>query len=179
MLTGELTNLRAVDHEDADRIHAWFDDPEAMGWWATPFPALSRHTVHRQLDAWLEDERVYGHPVAYTIETLEGDAAGLIFLSDLQLIDRSAELSVVLERNYRGRGLGGDALATLVSVAFEQWNLHRLAVRSEVSNPRAHRFFEKNGFCLEGRLRQARYIDGEWQDILIFGCVREAPVCHE
>jgi RimJ/RimL family protein N-acetyltransferase len=39
-------------------------------------------------------------------------------------------------------------------------------------NERAHRFFASNGFRLEGHLRDARYIDGGWSDILIFGRIR-------
>ncbi len=174
MLMGELTNLRAVEREDATLIHGWFDDPEAMSWWANPAPAISRHLLQQQLHTWLEDERTLGHPVGFIIETLEGEAAGLLLLSDFQPIDRNAELSIVLDLEHRGHGLGGDALETLVAAAFDQWGLHRLTARSEAANERAHAFFQRHGFQLEGRLRDARFVDGGWQDVLIFGRVCEA-----
>ncbi len=174
MLTGELTNLRAVERDDAVLIHGWFDDPEAMSWWGNPTPVISLHLLQQQLHIWLEDERTIGHPVGFIVATLDGEAVGFVLLSDLQPIDRNAELSIVLDLAYRGQGLGGDALETLIAVAFDQWGLHRLTARCEAVNERAHAFFQQHGFRLEGRLRDARFVDGGWQDVLIFGRVREA-----
>ncbi len=179
MLTGELTNLRAVERDDAVLIHGWFDDPEAMSWWGNPAPVLSLHLLQQQLHIWLEDERTRGHPVGFVIETLEGEAAGLILLSDLQPVDRTAELSIMLDSANRRQGLGSDALKTLVATAFDQWGLHRLTARCEAANEPAHAFFQRHGFRLEGRLREARFIDGGWQDVLIFGRVREAGESNE
>lgn len=172
MLTGELTNLRAVERSDGGLLHDWLDDPEAMSWWGQSAPVVSLNLVRERLEQWLADEVVFGFPVAFIIESLDHEEIGLILLSDIQMIDRSVELSIVLGSRYREQGLGSDALATLVGVAFEQWGLHRVTVRSEAANTRAHRFFEHNGFRLEGRLREARFLDSGWSDILIFGCIR-------
>ena len=179
MLIGELTNLHAVDRGDSERIHRWLDDPESMSWWGIGAPAISIDLVRQRIEQWLADERLLEHPVAFIIEELEGTPIGLIFLSNVQPIDRSAELSILVSAPYRDGGIGSDALATIRLAAFDQWGLHRLMARSEGSNARAHRFFEKNGFQCEGRLREARFIDGGWQDILIFGCVRAAEDGHE
>lgn len=179
MLIGEQTDLRAVDRSDVEQIHAWLDDPELMSWWGNGAPAISIDQVRQRLEIWLDDERIFGHPMAFIVETLEREPIGLILLSELQPVDRSAELSFVLTAAHRERGLGSDALVTLVHAAFDQWGLHRLTARAEASNARAHRFFEKNGFRLEGRLREARFIDGEWSDIVIFGCVRAEGGSHE
>jgi RimJ/RimL family protein N-acetyltransferase len=173
MLTGELVNLRAVERSDADLVRSWLDDPELMRWWGLGVSAVSLAAVQHRIEQWISDEVTWGHPAAYIIETLEKYPIGMIVLSDLQPIDRSCEVSLFLEAANRGGGLGGDATHTILDAACGQWNLHRLTVRSEAANGRAHDFFRKHGFQQEGRLREARFIDGGWSDILIFGRVCE------
>lgn len=173
MIQGTLTNLRSVDRSDLDRIHAWFDDPDLMRFWGYGASATSRTNTIARIEDWLATESQLGHPVAFVIETLNGDPCGLLVLSDVQPIDRSTELSLFLEPPYRDQGIGADVLETIADAAFAQWNFHRLTARSEQHNTRAHGFFRRNGFALEGRLREARFLDGAWHDILVFG--RLAP----
>lgn len=173
MLEGELTNLRAIERGDLELIYRWLDDSELMRWWGYGARAISLASVQDGIEQWLEQERALGHPVAFVIESLEGEATGLLVLSDIQPVDRSAELSCFLASAFREQGRGRDALETLFDAAFEQWNYHRITARCEAHNERAHAFFMANGFELEGRLRQARFIDGDWSDILVFGRIRE------
>ncbi len=172
MLRGELTNLRSVERSDGETLHAWLDDPEIMRWWGRGVAVVSRNLVQQEIERWLDEERTREHPVAFVIETLDHEAIGLILLSDMEPVDRSAELSILLTEAHRRHGFGSDALATLIDAAVDQWGLHRLTARSEAANAAAHSFFEKSGFRLEGRLREARFVDGGWDDILIFGYLR-------
>jgi RimJ/RimL family protein N-acetyltransferase len=176
MLQGELTNLRAIERADVALIHRWLDDHELMRWWGYGVRAVSLASVQQNAEQWIDDERVFGHPLAFIIETLGGDPIGMIILSDVQPIDRSAELSCFLDAAARGEGFGRDAVGTAIDAAFAQWNYHRLTARCEALNVRAHAFFETNGFELEGRLRHARFIDGAWSDVLVFGRIRDEEI---
>ena len=169
MIPGTLTNLRAVDRSDLDTIHAWLDDPELMRSWGYGAPVVSRAATARRLEDWLADELIWEHPVAFIIENLEGQHCGLLILSRISAIDRSCELSLFLEPAMRGQGIGADVVETIADTAFMQWNFHRLTVQSEAHNTAAHAFFALQGFELEGRMREARFLDGAWHDILIFG----------
>ena len=172
MIRGTLTNLRSVDRSDLDRIHAWLDDPELMRSWGYGAPAVSRASTARRIEEWLADELIWDHPVALIVETLEGQSCGLLILSRISAIDRSCELSVFIESSSRGRGVGGDVIEVAAETAFSQWNFHRLTVQTEEHNAAAQSFFDRHGFTLEGRMREARFLDGEWHDILIFGRLR-------
>ena len=172
MLTGELTNLRAIDRDDFDRIIQWLDDPELMRWWGHGATVGSTSALRTRIEDWIGQELASGHPTAFVVDDLDRQPIGLLILSAIDPIDRSAELSLFFLSQFRGRGYGADALETLCDAAFEQWNLHRLTVRSEAHNLTAHKFFLQHGFEQEGRLREARFIDGEWRDILIFGRIR-------
>ncbi len=172
MIRGTLTNLRAVDRSDLDRVHAWLDDPELMHSWGYGAPAVSHASIARRMEEWIADELRWDHPVAFIVETLAGQSCGLLVLSRISAIDRSCELSLFLDLPLRGQGIGTDVIESIADAAFSQWNLHRLSVQSEAHNTAAHAFFVRRGFELEGRLREARYLDGEWQDLLIFGRLR-------
>ena len=172
MIHGTLTNLRSVDRSDLERIHGWLDDSELMRWWGYGAPAPSRSATVRRIEEWLADELIWNHPVALMVETLDGDTCGLVILSRIAAIDRSCELSIFLEPAFRGQGIGADVIETITDVLFTQWNFHRLTVQSEEHNVAAHALFTRLGFVLEGRLREARFFDGAWHDVLIFGRLR-------
>lgn len=173
MLQGEVVNLRAIERSDATSIHRWLDDPELMRWWGYGVRAVSLASIQEHIEQWIGDERAFGHPVAFVIEALSGDPIGMMILSDVHATDRGAELSCFLQAGSRNQGFGKDALETVVEAAFVHWNYHRLTARCEAANERAHAFFTAGGFQLEGRLRDARFVDGAWDDILVFGRIRQ------
>lgn len=175
MIRGTHCNLRAVDRSDLDCLLRWLDDPEIMAAWGYGAPAISRDSVIRRIEAWLAEELEWEHPAAFVVETLDGARSGLIVLSHCTPIDRSCELSILLESASRGQGIGGAALDAIVDAAFSHWNLHRLTVHCEAHNTAAHAFFARQGFVPEGRLREARYFDGSWHDVLIFGRLPNTP----
>ena len=77
------------------------------------------------------------------------------------------------EPEYWGNGYGTDAMQTFLRYAFLELNLHRVSLGVFSYNPRAIRSYEKAGFVLEGRERQAIHRDGNRQDALIMGILRE------
>ncbi len=173
VIHGTLTNLRSVDRSDLERIQAWFDDPELMRWWGYGAPAPSRSATVRRIEEWLADELIWDHPVALIVETLEGDTCGLVILSRIAAIDRSCELSIFLEPASRRQGIGTDVIETITDVLLTQWNFHRVTAQSEEHNAAAHALFSRLGYVLEGRLREARFFDGAWHDVLVFGRLRD------
>jgi len=52
-------------------------------------------------------------------------------------------------------------------------NLHRVQLEVYDFNPRAMRCYEKCGFQVEGRQREALFRNGSYHDILIMGILRE------
>ncbi len=173
LIHGTLTNLRSIDRSDLERIQAWFDDPELMRWWGYGAPAPSRGATIRRVEEWLADELIWDHPVALIVETLDGDTCGLVLLSCIAGIDRSCELGIFLEPAYRRQGIGTDVIETITDVLLTQWNFHRVTAKSEEHNDAAHALFARLGYVLEGRLREARFFDGAWHDVLIFGKLRD------
>jgi RimJ/RimL family protein N-acetyltransferase len=62
------------------------------------------------------------------------------------------------------KGLGGEAIALVLGYAFNVLKLHRVSVRVVAYNLRAIRAYQKCGFVVEGREREAAFVDGIWHD---------------
>jgi RimJ/RimL family protein N-acetyltransferase len=73
----------------------------------------------------------------------------------------------------RRQGFGAEALRLLLRYAFGELNLFRLTAWVPEYNTTAQRFFEKSGFTLEVRRRQALHRDNRRWDMLHLGLLRE------
>lgn len=77
------------------------------------------------------------------------------------------------ERDYWGKGCGTDAMRLALHYAFTELNLHRVSLGVFEYNPRAIRSYEKAGFRMEGRQRQALSRNGKRWDFIEMGILRD------
>ena len=77
------------------------------------------------------------------------------------------------DRRYHGRGLAPQVYRVLLAYAFETLGLRRVSGGCNEKNIPMVKTFQRLGYTLEGRLRQADRIGGEYSDHLYFGILRE------
>jgi RimJ/RimL family protein N-acetyltransferase len=75
----------------------------------------------------------------------------------------------------RGRGYGTQATRLVLGYAFETVGLHRVSLEVYSFNPRAQHVYEKCGFRVEGRQREALRWDGKWHDAIVMGILATDP----
>ena len=68
------------------------------------------------------------------------------------------------EKDLWGRGYGTEATRLMLAHAFMSMGLHRVSLAVFAFNERAIRSYEKVGFVVEGRARDAIYRDGRYWD---------------
>lgn len=91
--------------------------------------------------------------------------------------DRRASFAIGIHSpNWLGKGIGTDATRMVLKFAFSTLKLHRISLRVIAYNSRAIRSYEKSGFVIEGREREAGFVDGEWHDDIMMGIDREFSV---
>jgi RimJ/RimL family protein N-acetyltransferase len=113
-------------------------------------------------------QRLLDLDYAWVIEV--GTLIGQIRLDGVDLTDRRASLAIGIEDSARlGIGLGTEAIALVSEHSFNVLKLHRLSVRVLDYNARAIRAYEKCGFVVEGREREAAFVDGIWHDDVMMG----------
>ncbi|WP_049974075.1 GNAT family N-acetyltransferase [Azospirillum sp. B4] len=92
----------------------------------------------------------------------------------LPLGRRVASLGIgLLDPAVLDRGLGMRVMRLLLPHAFGAMGLHRVGLRVLAFNTRAIHCYEKLGFRIEGRERQAYFLTGQWHDSLVMGLLAE------
>jgi RimJ/RimL family protein N-acetyltransferase len=87
-------------------------------------------------------------------------------LSHIDTPNRNCEIGIVIGNpNYWNKGVGASVIRRLTTLAFTVYHLHRVYAVIQGGNIASRRCFEKVGFPHEGRLRDARYVNGEFIDL--------------
>ncbi len=121
---------------------------------------------------------IYSYPVflpdkfAFKIEA-EGRIIGEVTLKSIRWFNRKAEAGIFIAEEYRGQGYGKAAMIEIMKFAFKSMNLHRLEAEVIAYNKPTLALMSALGFRQEGILREAKYADGKYFDIIRFGMLRE------
>lgn len=100
---------------------------------------------------------------------------GIVFLTDIHTIFRSAELRIRLgDAADRGRGYGTEAVDLCCRHGFSDLGLQRIALQVFADNIPAMRAYEKARFEREGVARRAAMIGGEWKDVVLMARLNPA-----
>jgi aminoglycoside 6'-N-acetyltransferase len=151
-LRGRLVVLRPAEAADEPSILAILEQPDVARWWRRG-----------------EWERLVGEgAVTFTI-VLDGVVVGCIQYDEEADPDYfSAAVDIFVSAAVHGRGVGSDAMRTLIQWLIDVRGHHRLTVDPAAFNARAVHVYEKLGFRVVGRLRQyERVAGGSWRDALL------------
>jgi RimJ/RimL family protein N-acetyltransferase len=110
------------------------------------------------------------------IENQNNHLIGTCSLRNISLIHKNAELQIRIgEIEYQNKGLGREAINLLIQYAFNDLNLSRVFLHVFSDNLRAVKTYEHCGFEIEGLMRNAAYIDGEYKNINIMAVLKNTP----
>lgn len=87
-------------------------------------------------------------------------------------LTHAGRLGMGLLPKYRGQGWGTKLVTQALSIAFKA-GLERIELEVFASNVGAIKLYRNFGFCEEGKKRKARKLDGMYDDIFLFGLLRE------
>jgi RimJ/RimL family protein N-acetyltransferase len=175
LFEGQFIRFAPPDADrDAELVSKWTHDPEYLRALSTDIakplsPAqvkkqyeeldkdAEKHTAFNFALRLKEDDRLIGFARLFRIEWTHGTGSLQIGLGD---------------RNDRSKGYGTEALHMLLRYAFDEINLYRLTASTVEYNTGAIRFFERAGFAVEVRRRQAIQRDGKRWDAVLLGLLR-------
>jgi RimJ/RimL family protein N-acetyltransferase len=159
-LIGARVCLRPLLAVDLDAYMLLLQDAESLRLTGTQ-RAISRADAAR----WLETLPDRDDRVDCAIILRAGHALiGEIVLNRIDFTNHSASLRIGLRTPYTNQGYGREAMQLLISYAFAQIRLHRIALTAFAFNPRAIHVAQQLGFQVEGRRREAIYQDGSYHD---------------
>ena len=168
-LETERLILREFVYDDWPAVLAYQSDPRYLRVYGmVGRSAGEAQDFVRQLLAHQEERPRYRYQLAIA---LKGDQRliGNCGLRKEAPDSRVANIGYELNPDYWGRGYAGEATGRLVAYGFERLGLRRVWARTTSGNRASRRVLEKLGLRLEGRMRQHEYVNGMWDDRLIYG----------
>jgi len=166
-IVGRVVALRRPRGDDLPAVVRWYRDPEI----ARLTRYQTRQMSQSEIEHFFQVRMLSPDALAYSIVELpQWRQIGFTTFSSLDPDNGSVLFHITIgERDAWGRGLGTEATSLMLSHAFERLALHRVGLTVFSYNQRAIRAYEKAGFRIEGRLRDAIIRDGRYFDEIQMG----------
>jgi diamine N-acetyltransferase len=168
LIAGERAALGLLRREQLPRLAAWFNDPD-----------VRRGLAHRGIvnedaeTAWYEHvteaaRQPRPSEVGFAIhDAADGELVGVCGLENIDHNFSRADFGIFLGQR-RGTGIGTDATSLALEWAFTIIGLHNVMLESYEFNEQAIRAYERAGFEVIGRRRDAvRALGRRWDSVLM------------
>jgi RimJ/RimL family protein N-acetyltransferase len=164
-LVGIKCYLSPCAPEDAQSWARWDNDLEVT----LPLGDEAYTLFPLQKSEQIVADVIRGQHHVFGIVDLETDKLiGRCMLFDLDWVNRKAMLGIVIgEKAYWGQGYGQEAVRLLLDYGFHLLNLNSVMLGTFAFNQRAIHCYERVGFKVIGRRRQARIIAGVKYDAIL------------
>ena len=172
MIYGERVRLRATERDDVKKFYSWVNDPGVTRYLSLylPMSTVDEENWFEAMNKRDQSEKTL------VIEVRDGDGWKMIGncgVFGIDPVNSLGELGIMLgEKDEWNKGYGTETMVLLLRHCFDTLNLNRAYLRVYAGNARAKRSYEKAGFVEEGRLRQAVYKHGKYDDLIVMSVLR-------
>ena len=134
------------------------------------FRPETKQDIKIEIERWLSDKST----VLFTIcEKKTNTAIGQTALFRIDYVSRAAIFYIAIYNPvYWSKGYGKQATQLMLQYSFDILNLNRIQLHVSVENIKGVKAYEKNGFKIEGTLREAMYHNNKYVDFYVMGILR-------
>ena len=167
-LEGRTIYLRTIVESDLNENYQhWFNDAE-----------VCRFNSHHRFPNYREDMQSYFNDVIKSRNNLilaiitkdTDEHIGNISLQDINNVDRTAELAIIIgNKDYWGKGVGTEAVGLIINHGFKALNLHRIYCGTLRENIGMQKLAAAVGFKKEGIRRECIFKDGIYHNGIDYG----------
>jgi RimJ/RimL family protein N-acetyltransferase len=168
-LVGDKVYLRPAVPDDIIESHHWLtqSDPDSV------FPYISRLVSPTEAaEIFRRETKNEIDLKLMIIKKADDEPIGTISTFNFNPLNRSTELTVLIDPEKRRKGHGKDAVKTLSKYLFFQRGLNRIYAHLGAFNNPAEKLFKSVGYKQDGKLRQHHFYKGEFHDTLIYSLLR-------
>lgn len=153
----------------SEKYRQWFDDSLVT--------RFNSHGVFPLSETDFEDfarSLATGEKIVWAIEHNDDGLVGNVALQEISWIDSNAELAILIgEPSHWGSGLGLSACRQVAQHGFMTLNLNKIYLGTVFSNEGMRSVARRLGFVEEGVLRKHRFLRGFWEDVVLYGLLRD------
>ena len=159
--------LRPWTLEDVPAVTAACQDPEIPRW--TVVPARYSDRDAREFIAGCDEALAEGRELSLAIASAGDDELlGAIGLSELDWVNRKAEIGYWVARSARRRGVASRAVRMLSVWLLDELAFERVELLANPANAASQTVAARAGFAREGVLRRYRRRHGAREDLVMF-----------
>lgn len=163
--TNPQVHLRAMEPEDLDLLYRIENDVELWDVGTTSVP-YSRYVLHDFLASSSGD--IYtDKQLRLVVENEDAEVVGLLDLCHFDPKHLRSELGLVIERRWRQKGYGMEALQQCLAYARRTLHLHQLYAVVASDNEAALRLFAGAGFEASARLAEWLFDGDGYRDAVV------------
>jgi [ribosomal protein S5]-alanine N-acetyltransferase len=166
-------NLRELTIDDVDPVLAIYGSPEATE--HLSFTPRSREEVGGIIARSIASATAKPRE-EYALAVVERDGGNLVGFARLARDphqQRAATMGFALRPDAWGVGYGRETVRLLLSLAFDDLDLHRVWAARAPLNTASEKTLLAAGMTEEGRIRGHVYVRGTWRDSMVYGILRE------
>jgi RimJ/RimL family protein N-acetyltransferase len=169
----ERLTLRELQPSDLNAVHEYASDPEVVRfmYWGPNTVEETREFIRQAINKQKAKPRT-----DFTLAIVLKPKRRLIGSCGICISspeNREAWIGYCLNRSFWGKGYATETAKALVRFGFEKHMLHRIFATCVPLNKASARVMEKVGLKYEGRLREQRWVKGEWRDSLVYSILEQ------
>jgi len=171
---GERVNLRTLVKTDRPLLDRWARDPDLD--YLAGSELLRAYRRAGEVSVFIDDCLADRNQAVMVVVSADGrsEPLGMGRLFNIHRREGYAFLEMLIaERQAVGRGCGVEAGKLMCGWGLDVLGLERIEAKVFAYNTLSINALKRNGFRLEGVLRQAGFQDGRRCDMLVFGILRE------
>lgn len=165
--------LRALEKKDLQMYLQRRSNPDSkreIFWDYMPFP-LSIDETKKDFEELFSEQSV-DDKRTFIIETFDEKYVGEIYVWKTNKRNGVMCYGIFIEEEYKGQGLGKEALIIVLDYYFNELNYQKAAPTAYSFNISSQRFHEKFGFIKEGELRSEVYVRGKYHNMICYGMLK-------
>lgn len=169
MLKGKSIYLRLLSQEDLkDRVE-WINDEENIQTLLFDWPTSYEKTLKWYSNAIMDNAKLH-----FSIVDKEtNELVGMTGLLNIDRINHHAQFYLTIgNKKYRGKHLPDEVIPLVLEYGFSELELKKIYLYTLPNNDHARKVYERNGFTLDGILRQQVYCRGKQQDIFVHSILK-------
>lgn len=169
-IIGSKAYLKVLEQDELEKIFRWKNDYELCNLInAHPLPIAKYET-----EEWFKKNQSDKNQILFGIHEIKSkELIGIVRLMFIDWITSAAELGIFIgDKTVRGKGIGQEVMKLILDYAFQGINLRRIYLKVSESNTRALSLYQSVGFIKEGVLRKHFWINGEYQNIVLVGILK-------
>ncbi|SDK53734.1 Protein N-acetyltransferase, RimJ/RimL family [Maridesulfovibrio ferrireducens] len=169
-INGKNLYLRPITPADVNEEYLrWMNDKEITTFLESRFSEQTLESIASFVTSMISDPA----NILFAICEKQGNRhVGNIRLGPINALHSFAEIGILIgQRDCWGKGYASEAIGLVVHYAFNQLQIHKLTSGAYACNSASIRTFEKNGFVIEGTLKDHFRHNGNFVNCIKLGLI--------